>query len=268
MQKISRIMLLMMVWVLSSQSVFAAPRILFDEGHAQAFKVGDTGELQLSTFAELFREAGGEVVAGSSPLNAQHLKNTQALVISGPFKPLTSEEIDAVLDFVRGGGRLAVMLHIGPPLSGLLKRLGVLHSNGVIQEQVNVIEGDALNFRAQIVSPHPVTSGLETFSLYGSWALLPEGKQTEILARSSEQSWVDLNGNRQHDASDAQQAFAVLVHGRLGQGEYLVFADDAIFQNRFLHGDNLTLARNLATWLLAGPQGTLAMRNPGGLHGR
>jgi len=268
MQKISRITLLLVVLLVSSQSVFAAPSIWFDEGHAQAFKIGATGELQLSKFAELFRAADGEVVVGSSPLSAQHLKNVQALVISGPFKPLSPGEIDAVLDFVRSGGRLAVMLHIGPPLSGLLNRLGVLHSNGVIHEQENLIEGEALNFRAQMVSPHPVTSGLDTFALYGSWALLAEGEQTEILASSSEQSWVDLNGNREHDASDPQQAFAVLVHGRLGQGEYLVFGDDAIFQNRFLQGDNLTLARNLAAWLLAGPEGKLAMLNPEGLDER
>ena len=53
-------------------------------------------------------------------------------------------------------------------------------------------------------------------------------------------------------ATDAVQAFTVVAAGELGQGAFIVFADDAIFQNRFLTGDNVTLARNLAGWLLAG----------------
>jgi len=268
MYKLSCIALLTGLGLMVCPAVFAAPRVWFDQGHAQAFKVERSGELQLSSLAGVFSEAGWEVRAGDTPLTSQLLKGTQALVISGPFKPFVASEIEAVLNFVRNGGRLAVMLHIGPPLAGLLEPLGVLHSNGAIQEQINLIDEDPLNFKAQMDQPHSLTAGLNSFSLYGSWALLAEGGQTEVLARSSEQSWIDLNGNRQRDAADAQQAFAVVVHGRLGQGAYLVFGDDAIFQNRFLHGGNLDLARNLASWMMAGPQGVLAMAHQGDSHER
>jgi len=254
------ILALLLYGLTFATAAFAAPRVWFDEGHAQAFKVDAEGELQLTKFGQVFREEGWEVSAGAEPLTAQLLQDKQALVISGPFKPLSAEELEAVLAFVKRGGRLAVMLHIGPPLSTLLKPLGVLHSNGVIHEQQNVIDGDPLNFRASLATPHPVTAGLDGFALYGSWALLAEGEQTEVLAGSSPESWVDLNGNQQLDVDDAKQSFAVLVHGRLEQGEYLVFADDAIFQNRFLNGDNLVLAHNLATWLQGGPPaGELAL---------
>jgi len=41
----------------------------------------------------------------------------------------------------------------------------------------------------------------------------------------------------------------VAVAGRSGKGRFVVFGDDAIFQNKFLTGDNLVLGRNLASWL-------------------
>jgi len=43
--------------------------------------------------------------------------------------------------------------------------------------------------------------------------------------------------------------FAVVVAGKLSSGRFVVFGDDAVFQNKFLTGDNLILGRNLAAWL-------------------
>jgi len=253
--------LLLVLTLASASMAVAAPRVWFDEGHAQTFTVGAAGELQLSSLAEVFRAEGWEVASGARTLTPELLVGYEALVISGPFTPLAPGEIAAVLGFIRDGGRLAVMLHIGPPLAGLLQPLGVVHSNGAIQETTRLVGGEPLNFRAELTTPHPVTAGLESFTVYGCWALLAEGEQTEVLARSSAESWIDLNGNRRFDAGDARQAFAVLVHGRLGRGAYLVFGDDALFQNRFLEGENLALAHNLAVWLQHGaPAGAVAMR--------
>ena len=239
----------------------AQPRVWFDEGHAQAFKIGSEGELQLSRLGEVFREADIRVEAGANTLTTEFLQDKQGLVISGPFKPLSPAEVKAVVEFVEKGGRLAVMLHIGPPLSGLLKPLGVVHSNGVIHEQQQVIGEQDINFKATVSGEHPVTRGLERFALYGSWALLAEGEQARVLARTSEQSWVDLDGSGALSEGDARQSFAVLIGGQLGKGAFVVFADDAIFQNRFLNGDNLALARNLAEWMRGdAPRGSLVMR--------
>jgi len=245
----------------------AAPRVWVDEAHGQAFKTGQRGELHLSGLAEVFQEAGWQLEAGRKRLTPELLQGRDGLIISGPFQALAPQEIDAVRGFIEQGGRVAIMLHIGPPLAGLLQSLGIVHSNGVIQERQDMIGGEAINFRASITGNHPVTNGLDGFALYGSWALLAEGENTQVLATSSSESWVDLNGNRQLDASDAQQAFAVLVYGAIGKGAFLVFADDAIFQNRFLQGDNLVLAHNLADWMRAEiPYGELAMHLDGEGH--
>jgi hypothetical protein len=39
----------------------------------------------------------------------------------------------------------------------------------------------------------------------------------------------------------------------MGKGRYIIFGDDALFQNRFLVGENLFLAGNLVAWLLGSP---------------
>jgi hypothetical protein len=44
-------------------------------------------------------------------------------------------------------------------------------------------------------------------------------------------------------------SFGVVVSGDLGNGRFIVFGDDAIFQNKFLDNSNRQLAKNLARWL-------------------
>lgn len=222
-------------------------QILFDQGHNQRFLIEEKGDLQLSGFAEIVRGKGASVTSTTKILDDGVLKNMTSLVISGPFASLRPEEVDAVARFIERGGRLAAMLHIGPPLSGLLARLDVFHSNGVLHERNNVIDSD-INFRITGLPGSPLFAGLPQFSVYGSWALDP-GKAGTALAQSSPEAWVDLNGDKVLSTGDAVGVFAVVVSGGLGSGSFIVFGDDAIFQNRYLDDNNSRLADNLAAWL-------------------
>lgn len=222
-------------------------QILFDQGHNQRFLIEEKGVLHLSDFAEIARKRGALVTSTTKALDDAALKNVTALVISGPFASLQPEEIEAVVRFIERGGRLAAMLHIGPPLSALLARLDVYHSNGVLHERSNVIDTD-INFRITGLPGSPLFSGITHFSAYGCWALDP-GKAVTPLAQSSTEAWVDLNGDKVLSQGDAVGAFAVAVSGNLGSGSFIVFGDDAIFQNRFLDEYNGRLADNLAGWL-------------------
>jgi Domain of unknown function (DUF4350) len=235
--------------LLALTSVADAATILFDQGHGQRFVVGDSGPLQLSALADLFRGQGAHVAARTGPLTDVALAATDALVLAGPFAPYSAAEIDAIAGFLDRGGKLAVMVHIGPPLTGLLHRLGVSFSNGVIRERENVVDGDPLNFRVTRFEHSPLTASVRQITLNGVWALMGTAANTEIIARTSPEAWVDLDGNRTLSPADAVQSFGVAVVGRLGQGEFVVFGDDALFQNKFLDGDNSLFARNLALWL-------------------
>ena len=121
------------VFLIFPQLVLAAPVVLFDEGHAQQFKVGGDRPLDLSGLGSAFTAAGYELRTTQQPLDATVLNGVDALVISGPFQPILPVEIAAIQEFLARGGGLAVMLHIAPPLDGLLQVLEVAFSNGTIR---------------------------------------------------------------------------------------------------------------------------------------
>jgi len=78
---------------------------------------------------------------------------------------------------------------------------------------------------------------------------MTSGSSARVIASTSPKGWVDLNGDKKLSTGDVVQAFGVVVDGARGAGRFVVFGDDAIFQNKFLDQQNLRLAHNLASWL-------------------
>jgi hypothetical protein len=226
---------------------------VFDESHGQRFRAGQNGPLDLSHFATVVEEQGFEIKTTNQAITDPLLAHVDVLVISGAFEPFTASEVEAATRFIERGGRLAVMLHIGPPVGDLLHRLNTSISNGVICERENVIEDTCSNFRITRLKPHELTKGVEQFSIYGGWALLNTAGNVTIVAETSPRAWIDLNSDGTLGAGDAVQSFGVVVTGQLGRGRFVVFGDDAIFQNQFLKEGNLLLAKNLAAWLAQVP---------------
>ena len=232
-----------------SHAVENSPNVIFDEGHGQLFSIDDTGDLKLSKLAETMRSTGVRVSKTKDFLSNDTLNGATALVISGLFKPLQSDEVESIIRFIQKGGRVAVMMHIAPPLSNLVFRLGLGLSKTVLHERQNVIDDD-INFRVTDLSPNPLFTGIDSFSAYGVWAVDPREAATAI-ARTSPDAWMDLNFDRILSEGDLVGAFAIVATGSLGTGKYVIFGDDAIFQNRFLVNNNQILAVNLTKWLTA-----------------
>ena len=227
----------------------APPVVLFDQGHNQRFLVNREGRLQLTGLAGIFKAQGFRVAPHERPIDPQTLAGIRALVISGPFNPFTPSEIESIAGYLDKGGNLAVMLHIGVPLTPLLDLLGVRVSGNVIHEQENILKDNDLYFKVTRLESGPLTSGVEQFSFYGGWGLMNDGPDIKVVATTGEKSWIDLNGDRKLSTGDALQPFAVIVSGTYGKGRFVVFGDDAIFQNQFLDDNNSRLATNLAHWL-------------------
>lgn len=248
-----RIVLLTLVAVscLGSTS-FSAPVVLFDEAHKQQFKIGGAGQLDLSDLATYYTANGFSVESSDQPLSADVLASADVLVLSGPFQPLSAQELDAVMNFVKSGGGLAVLLHIAPPMRDLLIQLEVDFTNGTLREVNQVIGDNPLDFKVSSLADHPVTRGLKSFSVYGSWALRGTADNVIPLAQTSKHGWVDLDRDNRPSQADAMQQFAVMVGGELGQGRFVVLGDDAVFQNRFFDEDNRQLALQLVNWLANG----------------
>jgi len=226
--------------------------ILFDQGHGQRFLVEKTGPLDLSNLSALFKQKEFSVKSSKTTFSNEVLSDASALIISGPFIHFSAEEIDSIVNFIERGGRLCIMLHIGAPVVELLHRLGVDVSNGVIREREGVIKGESLNFHVTRLASHDLNKGLKQFNLYGGWALVNTGDTAAIIAETSPTSWVDLNGDKKFSAGDAVQSFGVAVAGSIGKGKFVVFGDDAIFQNKFLDEVNILLGKNLVEWLTEG----------------
>ncbi|HEY6839525.1 MAG TPA: DUF4350 domain-containing protein [Geobacteraceae bacterium] len=226
----------------------AAGTIIFDEGHGERFVTGNNGPLDLSSLADVFRRKGLTVKPIAGPLDDGALAAADGIVISGPFSHLTQAEIDSILRFMDRGGELAVMLHIAEPAAELLHTLGVDFSNRIIHEQSDVVDNDSANFRVTRFESHPLFAGVKRFTIHGGWALAGFAEGARAIASTSPSAWVDLDGDGKLSAQDVMESFGVVVTGSHGKGAFVVFGDDAIFQNKFLDDDNGVLAGNLATW--------------------
>ena len=243
---------MIMVWLLLPLR-FAGPEtgkvVLFDEGHAQRFRVKQSGPLDLSELSALFMGEGLTVRVNKGKITTEVLAKVDALIISGAFSPIAPSEIAAIARFLEHGGRLCIMLHIGPPVADLLHRVNVSISNGVIHEQENRLRKDGLDYRITRMRPHELMKDVNRFSVYGGWALINTEKNAEIIAQTSDKAWVDLNKDNKLGKGDAMQSFGVAIAGKSGRGGFVVFGDDALFQNKFLVEGNAVLAKNLAKWL-------------------
>ena len=222
------------------------PVVLFDEAHGEQFLPLQEGTLALTELGRIFTAQGFTIRSAKEPMNPALLAEVDAVVISGPFAPFAAAEIDALYAFVEQGGHLAIMLHVAPITSQLLSRFGVIHANGVIREEPAAqIDGEAINFKVTRLETEPLFTGIEHFCAYGCWALATEGSLARIVALSGEKSWIDLNKDRSYSEQDAMQSFGIISLGEIGKGDFVIFGDDAIFQNRFLTGTNRQLAENL-----------------------
>jgi hypothetical protein len=223
--------------------------IMFDQGHGQKFLIDKEGDLQLSKLAALFKNEGIIVKAGNGLISDETLRGVSALVISGAFAPFSPAEVDAVIKFLDAGGRLCIMLHIPQPVAGLMNRLQIFASNGVILEKEHLIKHEPKDFFLGEMEEHPITKGIQKIGVHGGWALISDSKQGKIIARTGSKAWIDLNRDRTFNSTDAQQSFGVVIAGTYGKGKYVVFGDDAIFQNIFLEKENMALGKNLVKWL-------------------
>ncbi len=224
--------------------------VLFDEGHGQRFLAERNGDLDLSGLSALFRNEGLQVKTSKGKITEKVLAEAGALVLSGVFVPFSPPEISAIVDFVQRGGRLCIMLHVGFPVAELLSKLNVYVSKGVVHEQENLIQQGEVDYYVTASSQHELMKGIARYKVFGGWALLADKKNAETIAQTGASAWMDTNGNNERDTRELQRLLGLAIAGRVGDGSFVVFGDDATFQNRYLSEENMQLGKNLAKWLL------------------
>ncbi|MEK9137929.1 MAG: DUF4350 domain-containing protein [Bacteroidota bacterium] len=245
------------LWVLQILCVLpgtaAQPRVaLFDRAHGELFGPTGSHPLDCSTFASLFKEEGYVIKTQDRAITPDALRGVSVLIISGAFKDLAVSEVDVIERYVRGGGNVIVLLHVSSPVARLTERFGIIVSNATVYEtdKEAQIDEKPYNFFVSRFHSHPIVSGVKRMAVYGSWALMCEGKNARLLAMTSPKAYADITGNKKLDPEDPIQAFGIVASSETDAGKVLVVADDTVLSNGFItEVDNIRLARNIVRWL-------------------
>ena len=244
--------------------------VLFDESHNEAWSIrpdvvssmnprnpGDAGYLRA---AEILREHGITIephVAG--PLTPTALRDCDVVVLAHPSDgtwervtdigspKLSAEELDAIEEFVRGGGGLVVMAECeqdkyGNNLVDLLDRFGVRPLNLTVQDTVQNHLGVAawvLGDLRRSRRPVDLLARVDQVCFYRSGVLRVSSPDAEVLAATSS------------DADPAGEPLAVALE--VDRGRVVVFADSDLFGDDSI-GDyqHETLWANVITWAASG----------------
>ncbi len=226
-----------------------APVTAFDDSHAEIFSPLKGGPLHFSKFYGMTKSAGKDVAINRDTITPEILERVRTYIIAGPSMQIKPDEIAALNSFVERGGRLLVLIHVSEPVARLTESFGIIVSNFVLSESNGAIGNEPQDFLVTSFLPHPVTEGVQRLALYGSWALLPEGR-SEAVASTSAGSWVDYDGDGVRGEGEPEEAFAVAAVTEWGLGRVAVIADDAPFTNLFMkEADNERFVMNIIKWL-------------------
>ena len=245
------VVLLLLVAMTTASAQETKGDVLFDQAHGQLFSPIKDGGLDYSAFAGMFNNAGHATRITQMRVNAPMLHATAALVVSGPFQEFTPAEISAVSEWVSQGGKLIVLLHISQSVARLTEVFGITVSNVPVHERAEdkLIDHASTDFTVTPSEKHEILQGVGAIDFYGSFALLPEGKNVRTLAMTSAESFADINGSNAFDEGDVAQPFCVMAVATWGKGGVLVLGDDAMLSNTFIgKADNGLLAANIVRW--------------------
>ena len=150
------------------------PRVAFDEAHHNFH----TTEGRYKPFVDLLMNDGYRVVRNRQPFTKTSLSSFKVLVISNALgaeedddegadsSAFTDAEIQAVHDWVRGGGALLLIADHAPfggAAAALANKLGVDMSKGYTFDKENSVAGSASQLifsrENKLLASHPITEG-------------------------------------------------------------------------------------------------------------
>jgi hypothetical protein len=199
-----------------------------------------------------------------------------AVAILGPKKPFMKEEVDAILAYVRNGGRLIVALDpdIDVGLAPLLEGLGVSMLQGVAASDTQHLsrardDSDKTLVFANEYSSHPVVTTLsrharEAATVFVNGGALSErqgAKPAPTVAfplRSSSAFYRDLNANFKRDPNEPLESLnwvAVATFppsgGQKEEGRAVIIADGDVFTDKIIRNPgNAFLFVDSLRWLI------------------
>ena len=254
-----------------------APVVYFLHGHGER-DINDrdpyTGYSELAQ-----RVRGDNAEVRDFTLAAQHgvPADADVVVIAGPTKDFSTQEIELLRNWVEKNGRLLTLLDTGPTggLEGLLEAWGVRMDDDVVVDPGRSLTG--LDLFVDTYGPHPITRRLQqiTSVFYLPRSVEPEAAPTGQVDRadqpvitplvySSPDSWAESDLEQKPMKYDARRdrrgpitlAVAVergpqqVVDVDIRPTRLVVFGDTDFLSNGALSGGNADLFMSSLNWLL------------------
>lgn len=240
------------------------PRVLFDEAHYNF----DTINNRYKPFADLLFNDGYHLVVNRKPFAKESLASFKILVIVNPLggedmddegadgPAFTTEECEALSDWIRAGGALLLIVDHAPFASAaeiLAGRLGVDLSKGNTVDAANADKEfnspSVLVYSREnhLLQPHSITNGrsnaerVNRVLVFGGQSLKgPEGSEAFLKLADTAKDEIAPPGKNASAAGRAQGlAF------RLGKGRVVVLADAAMLSAQLSGSDNQTVGMNV-----------------------
>ena len=255
------------------------PRILFDEAHHNFHTVDG----RYKPFVDLVMSDGYQVIRNRKPFSKQSLDSFKVLVIANALgaeemddegadqTAFTDEEIQAVYDWIKGGGALLLIADHAPfggAASALGTKLGVDMSKGYTFDSANALPGipSFLVFSREnkLLGPHVIFEGRNekervnrVLSFTGQSLKGPDGSLGILKLSETAQDSPDHEQKNMVSAAGRAQALAFKVgKGRVVvQGEAAMLSAQVTGIEKFKMGmnyegyDNKQYALNLMHWL-------------------
>jgi len=200
-------------------------------------------------------------------------RGTPLVAVLGPREPFAPEEIETLLRFVRGGGRLLVLVdhEADGGADGLLAGLGLRLRPGILASETSLVardreRSDRARVFASRFSDHPLVISARADSgrsavVFHRGAALEEiatvGVEVVFPARTAEDVWRDLDGDLERDADEPLEAqrviAAVTVRGSSASrpGRAVVIGDGSFAGDDLLgYRGNFRVLGDALGWLL------------------
>ncbi|ADC66389.1 ABC-type uncharacterized transport system [Ferroglobus placidus DSM 10642] len=205
---------LVVLAIIFSGCVEERKKVVWDVDHKPVFPP--------SHYSKLISQFEADVIEGG----VEELNSSEAYILAGVTRNFSEEEVEKILEFVKNGGKLVILIHIPPAnLEPLLDRFGV----EVSERPYEIMEVTAVPGEDNVL-----TKGVKEIYMRG---VFPVNGTLFVVKKDRAIIFGGMKGG-------------VAALKKYGKGEVLVFGDDAMFLDSYINKvDNLKLAKNIAKWI-------------------
>ncbi len=232
-------------------------------------RFGDFSAYSFAAMTEHLSRRFAVSVNGEKKYSPPYLDRFDVLVLKTPHRPLATEEIVAIQDWVeRGGGLFAISDHtdlngMSSHLNEIVDRFGIRFR---FDSTSHAATADFDEWSAPAVAEHPVSAPLKPFGLMTGCSIEMSGAARPVLTLRRSASAAGDYAGRSHFGSRAPEPahahglLAVAAAGPAGAGRILAFGDSTVLSSFAYYMDShsefvlravawLNRKQSPATWL-------------------